>query len=240
MPRFLVDSLPLATGELSLPDEVVRHLQVLRLRADDPLTLFDGKGGEWSARLVELGRRSARVHVEVFHAVERESPLLLSLAQGVSTGDRMEFTLQKGVELGIAVFQPLVTERAMLKLAGERAERKLERWNDIVRAACEQCGRNRIPEIRPLMTLTAFLAQPPADAARFILSPAGERRLADYPAPRAAWLLAGPEGGLSGQEEVAAMAAGWEPLRLGPRVLRTETAALAAAAAIQTLWGDFA
>ena len=241
MPRFLVDSLPLATGELSLPDDVVRHLQVLRLRTDDSLTLFDGIGGEWSARLVELGRRSARVHVEAFQAVERESPLLLSLAQGVSTGDRMEFTLQKGVELGIAVFQPLVTERAMLKLAGERAERKHERWNDIVRAACEQCGRNRIPEIRPLMTLAAFLAQPRADdAARFILSPAGERRLADYPAPQAAWLLAGPEGGLSTQEEAAAMAAGWEPLRLGPRVLRTETAALAAAAAMQTLWGDFA
>lgn len=239
MPRFFIpETLPQA-GEYALPDDVVRHVQVLRMRADDEMRLFDGSGGEVRAILRDLGKRHARVELGERLAISRESPLTLCLAQGVSTGERMDFTLQKGVELGISVFQPLVTERAVLRLGGERAGRKTERWRDIVQAACEQCGRNTIPEVLPSMTLDAFLQQSLEASHRLLLSPVGNRRLADYVPPQGkVWLMAGPEGGLSDGEEQAAFARGWTPLALGPRVLRTETAALAAAAALQTVWGD--
>lgn len=241
MPRFFLP-FELHCGEIvELPDSVLRHVQVLRLRDGDALHLFDGRGGEFSARLIELGRRVAKVEVGVRLEIERESPLRIMLAQGVSTGDRMDYTLQKGVEMGVTVFQPLATERAVLKLGGERAERKTERWRDIVIAACEQCGRNTVPEVRPLMGLVEFLASPAEADLRLVLSPQGGRRFADYPVrPESVWLLAGPEGGLSAAEEALAFAAGWSALQLGPRILRTETAVLAAAGAMQTRWGDYA
>lgn len=241
MPRFFIPFELDAGTLIELPDSVTRHAQVLRLRDGDALTLFDGRGGEYPARLVELGRRFARVEVDDKLEIERESPLNLMLAQGVSTGDRMEYTLQKGVEMGVTVFQPLATERAVLKLGGERAERKVERWRDIVTAACEQCGRNTVPEIRPLVGLATFLASALDGELKLVLSPQGSRKLADYPAQlQSAWLLAGPEGGLSPAEEALAFASGWQALQLGPRILRTETAVLAAAGAMQTRWGDYA
>jgi 16S rRNA (uracil1498-N3)-methyltransferase len=142
--------------------------------------------------------------------------------------------------MGVSVFQPLSTERSIVRLSGERAQKRIERWQEIVVSACEQCGRNTIPEVRPILTLKEWLAQAPAADARLILSPLGERKLADLAcAPQKLWLMAGPEGGFSALEEQAALLSGWTPLRLGPRVLRTETAALAAVAAVQTRWGDY-
>ncbi|MCL6263527.1 16S rRNA (uracil(1498)-N(3))-methyltransferase [Craterilacuibacter sp. RT1T] len=240
MPRFYVDTPLLSDQEFSLPEEVVRHIQVLRLQAGDSLTLFNGQGGEYPAILLTLGKREARCIIGAHLPTACESPVWLGLAQAISAGDKMEFTLQKGVEMGVSVFQPLSTERSIVRLSGERAQKRIERWQEIVVSACEQCGRNTIPEVRPILTLKEWLAHPPEADARLILSPLGERKLADLAqAPQKLWLMAGPEGGFSGQEEQAALASGWTPLRLGPRVLRTETAALAAVAAVQTRWGDY-
>ena len=240
MPRFYVGTL-LGTGqELSLPDTVVRHIQVLRLQAGDALTLFNGDGGEYPATLLSLGKRDARCLIGERSETSRESPLWLGLAQAISSGDRMEFTLQKGVEMGVSVFQPLSTERSIVRLSGERAQKRVERWQEIVLSACEQCGRNTLPQVRPILTLREWLAALPAADAQLVLSPLGKRRLADMAAaPSRVWLMAGPEGGLSAQEEAQSLDAGWQALGLGPRILRTETAALAAVAAMQTLWGDY-
>ncbi|MDN0077187.1 16S rRNA (uracil(1498)-N(3))-methyltransferase [Crenobacter sp. SG2303] len=241
MPRFYVDTELHAGQTLALPAEVVRHVQVLRLAAGDALTLFNGDGGEHPATLLELGKRDALVEVDARLDVSRESPLNIGLAQAISSGDRMEFTLQKGVEMGVSVFQPIASARGVVKLSGERADKRVARWQEIVIAACEQCGRNTVPEVRPILTLPQWLADTPEADARLLLSPQGRGRLADLAsAPRKLWLMAGPEGGFSDTEEQAAFDAGWAPLTLGPRVLRTETAALAAVAALQTVWGDYA
>lgn len=240
MPRFFYEE-GLTLGQtLALPDALVRHVQVLRLNEGDAITLFNGQGGEYACTLTGVMKRAAHCVVERFDAVSRESPVWLGLAQAISAGDKMEFTLQKGVEMGVSVFQPLTSERSIVKLSGERADKRVARWQEIVISACEQCGRNTLPEVRPIMTLAEWLRQLPAAEAHLILSPLGTQRLADISAaPSRAWLMAGPEGGFSAREEQQALAAGWTPLKLGPRILRTETAALAAVAAIQTVWGDY-
>lgn len=240
MPRFFID-IALAAGQtLALPDTVVRHVQVLRLRAGDSITLFNGRGGEYQATLTDIAKRDVSCTITAFDDTSRESPVWLGLAQAISSGDRMEFTLQKGVEMGVSAFQPLATERSIVKLAGDRADKRVQRWQEIVIAACEQSGRNTVPEVRPILTLKQWLASlPPADA-HLLLSPLGTQKLVDIArAPQQAWLMAGPEGGLSAAEEQQAISAGWTPLKLGPRILRTETAALAAVGAIQTVWGDY-
>lgn len=242
MPRFFVDQPLIAGTELSLPDAVVRHVQVLRLNAGDALTVFNGSPPdlEYPARILAVGKREVRVQLDAALAVSRELPLRLGLAQGISSGERMDFTLQKGVEMGVNVFQPLATQRSIVRLSGERADKRLARWRDIILSACEQCGRNTVPELRPILSLDAWLAESAnLPEARLMLSPLGSARLAELPAPTAAWLLAGPEGGLSDAEEQAALRAGWTALKLGPRILRTETAALAAVAAMQQRWGDY-
>ncbi len=242
MPRFFVDQPLIAGTELSLPENVVRHVQVLRLNTGDALTVFNGSPPdlEHPARVLSVGKREVWVQLDAALAVSRESPLQLGLAQGISSGERMDFTLQKGVEMGVQVFQPLATQRSIVRLSGERADKRLARWREIVISACEQCGRNRVPEVRPILSLDAWLGEAATlDSARLMLSPQGSVRLADLPAPRSAWLLAGPEGGLSEPEEHAALRAGWTGLTLGPRILRTETAALAAVAAMQQRWGDY-
>ena len=239
MPRFYVE-IPLPAGEsVALPDAIVRHVQVLRLRVGDMLTLFDGSGTEYPATLERLEKRAARVMLGQPLTVSRESPLWVGLAQSVSSAERMDLTLQKGVELGVSVFQPLVTRRSIVKLNDERAARRVARWQEIVIAACEQCGRNIVPEVRPIMAFADWLAQPLDDAQKLILSVGGDGGLAALDHPRRVWLMAGPEGGFEPLETEAAVQAGWQALTLGPRVLRTETAALAATAALQTLWGDF-
>ncbi|MGR2660428.1 16S rRNA (uracil(1498)-N(3))-methyltransferase [Chromobacterium haemolyticum] len=240
MPRFYIDA-DLCVGQtLALPDTVVRHVQVLRLNAGDAVTLFNGRGGEYSAVLDAVMKRDAHCRIEGFDDVSRETPIWLGLAQAISGGDKMEFTLQKGVEMGVSAFQPIAAERSIVKLSGERADKRVARWQEIVISACEQSGRNAIPEVLPILSLEQWLKQAPSADARLILSPVGSQRLADIAAePKRAWLMAGPEGGYSAREEAAALDAGWTPLKLGPRILRTETAALAAVAAIQTVWGDY-
>ncbi|OHX12305.1 16S rRNA (uracil(1498)-N(3))-methyltransferase [Chromobacterium sphagni] len=240
MPRFYLDADLQVGQQLSLPDAVVRHVQVLRLNAGDAITLFNGKGGEYQATLNSVQKRDAQCLIEHCDQVSRETPLWLGLAQGISSGDKMEFTLQKGVEMGVSQFQPLAAGRSVVKLSGERADKRVARWQEIVISACEQSGRNTIPQVLPILTLNEWLAQPQQVDIRLILSPRGDRSLAELSAkPVRSWLMVGPEGGFSGLEEDAALAAGWTPLRLGPRILRTETAALAAVAAMQAVWGDY-
>ncbi|KMN37270.1 MULTISPECIES: 16S rRNA (uracil(1498)-N(3))-methyltransferase [Chromobacterium] len=240
MPRFYIDA-DLSVGQtLALPDTVVRHVQVLRLNAGDAITLFNGRGGEYSAMLDAVLKRDAHCRIEGFDDVSRETPIWMGLAQAISGGDKMEFTLQKGVEMGVSAFQPIAAERSIVKLSGERADKRVARWQEIVVSACEQCGRNSIPQVLPILSLEQWLKRLPDADARLILSPVGTQRLADIAAaPARAWLMAGPEGGYSAREEAAALDAGWTPLKLGPRILRTETAALAAVAAMQTVWGDY-
>ena len=241
IPRFHCAEVFTAGQTLPLPAEVFHHaVRVRRLRVGDELMLFSGDGAETLARLIAVERNRADIEIVSGSPADRESPLAITLLQGISAGDRMDYTLQKAVELGVAAIVPVLAERSIVRLAGERAKKRSAHWREIVISACEQCGRNKIPEVLPAMTLSeALLTSAAAHATRFVLSVAGGRRLRDLARPAGSVaLLAGPEGGLSADEEQAARDAGFVPLSLGPRVLRTETAAVAALAAIQALWGD--
>lgn len=227
-----------------LPPAQTHHaVRVLRLKAGDAVVLFNGDGSEYSAVISGAGRDRLALEVTGRTTVDRESPLAVTLAQGVSGGERMDYTVQKAVELGAAAIQPLTAERSVVRLQGERAAKRAEHWQAVVVASCEQCGRNRLPRVQPLLAFDAYLAGEAArkdGALRLMLSPRSGRGLRDLGRPAGAIvLLAGPEGGFSPQEERAAEHAGFLPARVGPRVLRTETAAVAALAAIQALWGDF-
>lgn len=239
-PRFFLDQ-PLAPGaRLALPAGPARHAaRALRLGVGDPVTLFNGGGGEFAAHIERIVKDEVAVRIADFVDVERESRLQVLLAQGISSGERMDYTLQKAVELGVAAIQPIAARRSVVKLAGERADRRVQHWQGVVASACEQCGRNRVPRVAAPLTLAAWLGQPRTGRLLF-LSPLAEARLADLPPPAGTdCLVAGPEGGFEADEIAALNAAGATPVRLGPRVLRTETAAVAALAALQTLWGDF-
>lgn len=246
MPRFFVES-PLAPGlVVTLPDEVARHVQVLRLQTGDALTLFNGEGGQYAARLVELGRRSALVEIGAFETVEAEPPYRITLAQGIAGGDKMDWLVEKAVELGVARIAPLVAARGVVRLSAERASRRQAHWQGIVRAACEQCGRNRLPEIEPARDLSKWLDGLPVaaepGAMRLMLSPRASVPFDSLPSAAPigeVTLLIGPEGGLSPEEEETAMAHGFSGLSLGPRVLRTETAGMAVLAALAARWGGW-
>lgn len=242
MPRFYCD-LPLAPGRLiELPSESARHaMGSLRLRDGDAITLFNGDGGEYPGAL-ELRGKLAFARLGARDEPARESALAVTLAQGISSGDRMDLTLQKAVELGVADIQPLMMRRTVVKLAEDKAERRLRHWRGVVVAACEQCGRNRIPPVAAIQDCLSWLKSAAVGeaGARFLLDPEGALGLGDIPAPEGpVLLLAGPEGGFDSVEREAALRAGFRSLRLGPRILRTETAALAALAALQANWGDF-
>jgi 16S rRNA (uracil1498-N3)-methyltransferase len=227
--------------DATLDEASSHHLgRVLRMKVGDDVVLFDGAGGEYRALIRGMERSGVRVRVEAFEDVERESGLEIGLVQAVSAGERMEFTLQKSVELGAAWIQPILARRSKVRLEGERAERRVAHWQRVVNAACEQCGRNRVPRVRPLLEFTAWLGEPAAARHRLMLQPAADRRLSECgPLRESVELLAGSEGGLADEETALARHYGFVPVRLGPRVLRTETAALAALAALQALWGDF-
>ncbi|HKY90800.1 MAG TPA: 16S rRNA (uracil(1498)-N(3))-methyltransferase [Nevskiaceae bacterium] len=238
-PRVLVDA-PLSPGaRVALPEAAMRHLvQVLRMTTGARVRVFDGRGTEVAAQLEVAGRREASVVVLETLAAAPEPALAVTLAQAVSKGERMDYTLQKAVELGVTAIQPLVSSRSVVRLDAERQERKLEHWAGVIVSACEQCGRATLPVLHPLKSLEAWLAEPPGADLRLTLDPLAARGLRDLAPTRAVTLLVGPEGGLSPEEIAASTARGFEGVRLGPRVLRTETAGVAALAALQALWGD--
>jgi 16S rRNA (uracil1498-N3)-methyltransferase len=232
-----------AGGECALSAAHGHHLHgVLRLKPGDALVLFDGAGAEYGATVLRAGKRGVTVTVGERRTVSRESPLAVTLAQAVSSGERMDYTIQKAVELGAAAIQPLAASRSVVRLSGERAGRRASHWQAVAIAACEQCGRNHVPSVGAVLPLDRWLAGLPGagdGARRLLLTPRADARLRDLEAPRyPVILLAGPEGGFTPEEEAAARRSGFEPLGLGPRVLRTETAAVAALAAMQSLWGD--
>jgi len=224
-----------ANSALSLPPGAARHVQVLRMQPGDALTLFDGAGGEYAATVERMGRSDVSVMVDAHLAVEREAPRAVHLAVGMPANERMDWLVEKATELGVASIQPLATAHGVLRLSGERAEKKRAHWEAIAVAACEQCGRNRVPLIHPVRSFSGASgwidAQGAnAEAVRLVLSLAeGTRRIADIaPDARGVLVLSGPEGGLSSSEEQEAIARGFAPVTLGTRVLRAETAALAA------------
>ena len=214
-------------------------IHVLRLQAGAPLTLFDGRGAEYPALIKRIDKSGLTMTVSAAREVSRESPLRVILAQGVSSGERMDYTVQKCVELGVSSIQPLITQRSVVRLNSERAEKRVAHWQAIAASACEQCGRNLLPQVLPVQPLMKWLGMP-MNGARYLLSPRSDTGLRDLARPETALtLLIGPEGGWNTEETAAAHLAGFAPLTLGPRVLRTETAAPAALAALQALWGDF-
>lgn len=239
MPRIHVD-VPLAAGQsLALPPGAARHVQVLRLQPGAELTLFNGLGGEWTARIERIGRSDVQVVAETHHAVEREIGPAVTLVLGMPANDRMDTLVEKAVELGAFAIQPLMTERSVLRLAGDRAEKKRAHWQAIAVAACEQCGRNRVPAVAPVASLAGWWAssQPAAGEARWLLGFCSDalavaQRLRAGSVPPRLTLLSGPEGGLAPAEVEAARAAGFLPTTLGPAVLRADTAPLAALAAV--------
>lgn len=232
-------------AEVQLPSVAAHHaIRVLRLAEGDPLVVFDGSGGEYEAVITHAGRGEVRVKTGRLRDVGRESPLRVTLVQGVSSADRMDLTVRKAVELGVTRIAPVLTERSVVKLDANRADRRRAHWAGIVVSACEQCGRNVVPDVDEPVPFPEWLAgiapSPAPQPGRIMLAVQGASRLQDLaPPPGEIWLLAGPEGGLSPTEIEMAETRGFASARLGPRVLRTETAALAALSAIQTLWGDF-
>ena len=242
MPRFYCPC-ALVTGQsLDLPAGAARHVQVLRLQPGDRITLFNGGiegalplGGEFFATITRMGRSEVQVQIGSHNPLEREAPRAVHLALGMPANERMDWLVEKATELGVASIQPLATQRSVLKLKGERADKKLAHWQGIAIAACEQCGRNRVPLIHDVLPLTDWVKSAHV-ATRLLLSLAPDSRpLSQVMAAHHAGpfvFLSGPEGGLSDEEEDSARACGFIPVTLGPRTLRAETAPLAALAAL--------
>ena len=226
-------------ASVELDEHASHHLaHVLRIKPGASLIVFNGAGGEYQAQVHSVGKRGVVVTVGAYTDPVRESKLQTVLAQGVSRGERMDYTLQKAVELGVSRIVPLLTEHTMVNVNGERRERRAQHWHSIVVSACEQCGRNVVPAVEPACEFGVWLPQAPAGL-KLVLHQDGEKSLAELPPPSGAvTLLVGPEGGLSDAEVARAQAVGFTVLRLGPRILRTETAGVAALAALQAKWGD--
>ena len=241
IPRFFCP-LPLtANTTIELPPGPAHHaVRVLRLGSGAAITLFTGEGGEFSATLEHAGERTVHARIGARHEMERESPLEVTLVQGMASVERMDYLVQKSVELGVTAIAPVETSRSVVRLAGPRAEKRCEHWRQIAITACEQCGRNRVPVIRLPRGLDDWLAEASAVALRLLLAPDATQSLATLEAPRGpVELLVGPEGGLSPDETAAAQRAGFRTVHLGPRTLRTETAGPAALAAMNAFWGDW-
>lgn len=241
--RLFIDA-PLSPGlETSLPDDASRHaLRVLRLEPGHRVTLFNGDGRQYPTRLVAGDPRAARVRIEGVESPRRESPLRLTLVQALARGEKMDWIIQKATELGAVRIVPIVSERSEVKLDASRGEKRLDHWRAKAIAACEQCGRNMIPDIAAPVTLDAWLAgEPRAEpGTRWMLHPGGTTGLRDLGTlPANMSLAVGPEGGFGDQDLAILRRSGYRELTLGPRILRTETAGIAALAALQALWGDF-
>lgn len=241
MPRFYVDFALSPDSVVELPDNVVRHLNVLRVKNTEEIVLFNGNGKAYPALPEVLEKRRASVRILREETTDNESPLNITLVQAVSAAERMDFTLQKSVELGVAEIRPVISERCVVRLSGERAEKRVARWQEIVVSACEQSGRNIVPKVLPLTTYAQALQQLPQETAKLLMSLNRAQKLSDVrPQSGKVVFMVGPEGGWTEKEEQQAFDAGFQSVTLGKRVLRTETASLAAIAAMQTLWGDFA
>ena len=236
--RAYVDG-PLEPGQrLALPEDAAAHLvRVLRLQPGDACVLFNGDGQDYPARIATIGKRSVEAEVLSVHAVDNESPLRITLLQGIARGEKMDWILQKATELGVAAVRPVHSERSEVKLEGDRAGKRVAHWRSVLVSACEQCGRARVPMlVAPLPLRDAVADLPPVP--RFLLDPAATQAIAGLPAMQDCVLAVGPEGGWSARDRDALREAGFNGLRLGPRVLRTETAGIAAIAALQSLAGD--
>lgn len=238
VPRFYCPELSDSQQHIELPDSVHRHaVQVLRLKPGAEIRLFDGKGHEVLATLSEVNKRQSLALIGATIQTQLESPLTITLLQGISRGERMDYAIQKAVELGVNRIVPVVTERCNVQLAGERADKRLKHWQGVVISACEQSGRNQLPELTDVMQLEEALTEITLDC-RLVLDPEAETSLAKLSPATELALLIGPEGGLSESEVALAVDRGYNATRFGPRVLRTETASAAALAVVQALWGD--
>ncbi len=236
MPRFHCP-VPLSPGaQLTLPAGAARHVQVLRLQPGAVITLFNGEGGEWAASILRMGRSDVEVQVQSHDPIEREPVRPVHLAMGMPANERMDWLVEKAAELGVASITPLQTAHSVLRLSGERAQKKSAHWQSVAAAACEQCGGNRVPAVQPVQDLSSWLKTPAQPhALRCVLSLAEgtqplREALQGVPGDEPVTFLSGPEGGLSAQEDALARAAGFVPVTLGPRTLRAETAALVALA----------
>ncbi|MCL2345379.1 MAG: 16S rRNA (uracil(1498)-N(3))-methyltransferase [Desulfobulbus sp.] len=241
LPRFYCREALAPGARVELPAPVARHaVRVLRLPPGAAMILFDGRGGEYLAHIERIERDRVLAELADWRDIERESPLAVTLVQALQAGEKMDFTIQKAVELGVRDIAPVVSRRSVLRLSGERAGKRVAHWQGVAAAACEQCGRNQVPLVAPLEKLENWLARPADGALRLMLAPDAALTLAELPPAGKVQLLIGAEGGLDVEEIIAAGQAGFQAVRLGPRVLRTETAGLAALSALQLLWGDLA
>ena len=235
--RFFIDA-PLALGQHELPEAQAHYIgRVLRLSAGAEVQLFDGSGQEYLGEIIEAGKKSVRVELREQTAGLGESPLHVHLGQGLSRGERMDWAIQKATELGVAEITPIVSTRCEVRLKDERADKRMQHWRQVAISACEQCGRSVLPLIHPPLALDDWLKQSSAEL-KLVLHPVAEP-LTSHRKPQTLAFLIGPEGGLSDSEVTQAQSAGFQAARLGPRVLRTETAPIVALAVAQHLWGDF-
>ncbi len=239
-PRFYCPELNANEQQMPLPDAAHRHaVQVLRLKQGDFLRLFDGLGLEYKVELTEVSKRSSSVKLLDKITLNNESPLNITLLQGISRGERMDYAVQKAVELGVNKIIPVVTSRCNVQLSGGRAEKRLSHWQGVMISACEQSGRGIVPELGNIMSLEEVLAENKEQCC-LVLDPEAENSFKSLAQPEAVSLLIGPEGGLSEQEIDQAIAENYQAIKFGPRILRTETATAAALAVMQTMWGDLA
>lgn len=239
MPRFYCPA-PLAIGLiLDLPEAVAHHLHVVRLAPGNAVTLFNGEGGEYTAVLATVEKRRASAEIKAYTARDTELPYAITLAQGLPEGSKMDWIIEKAVELGVGAVQPLAARRCVVRLSGERAEKKLAHWQGVIVAASEQSGRNRLAQLAPVDDFKDWIGQQDMHR-RVLLTPRAGQSLADWARhqpPQALTIMVGPEGGFSQEEENLALANGALALAMGPRILRTETAALAAMAVLNAAWG---
>jgi 16S rRNA (uracil1498-N3)-methyltransferase len=252
-PRFYLNNAINAGQIIELSDDTGHYAtRVLRLKTNDKITLFNGMGGEFSAQIINISKSNTKILIDQYYDVECESPLNIELAQAICVNEKMDWIIQKSVELGVTRIQPISTDRSVVRLSTERAAKRLQHWEKIVISACEQCGRNHLPQVLPLTSLADWLSNKKAESNKkadqvhqhfnLMLSPTADKTLSNFSRPTSdtvITLAVGPEGGFTSEEEKNFLHTGFTPVRLGQRILRTETAAMAAIAAMQTLWGDF-